>query len=819
MSFRKVDSDIKDNNFEKEEKDNNQIMYDEFETNFGENQEEDFFERGNLSQPKPQKSLSLDRIENYHNLQFSLLYLVSFFITCISCVYYYSYNDFNNKKLLDVKEYLNTDFPFYKIMSKYTKGRSIYINLQSNTTNYNEELLSTRVQIIFIFSSDIVHLKIFSNFSDININEEFYDMSDPELTSTNIDNYKESNIGIKFYDFPFGFKLYRKDDGNILFDSRCDKNQNLLFFSPNYKQICTIINQDNYHFGFEENGNKKNSYIELNNQKFMFFSNKTNSFPFFLSYNPKNQTSYGIYLMNSGPLLINVNKNQMSYEMINGYINFYVFSGPNTKEVILQMQKTIGIPILPKFNVIDWNYFSNKNKRVEENNIINFTKLNNIDNIITFQYDISNLSLYSNNESNLSIFLNPTYIAKELEDLSFINYLFIHKSNLLIKNKLLLKYLNILGISESKYYYHYLKEKRPLIISTKSTVCSGTYSIKYLNNISYSYEGMLEVIKQNKKENLFGNPYILSEFNKKSYEINKDNEELKIRWSQLLSILPLVSPGDLEIPLYYKNFRYIFGIYLYTYYIVIASEGGSFIRPLYFDLKTLNYTQQLLFNENQIMFGSNIMLIPITEKNKLNISCYFPRERFYDFYSGELINRDGEGFYNIIYKDYYKMPIFLRGGKITPFQLMDISNEELSQKEFSTKLLINQSIQIIISLDSNFQASGRIYLDNFYNTDARNKKIFYKMLISVSQRTTDVSIFFKVYSFKYKIPQNLFNNSINKITIYGFSKIGVKKLTIMNKNGRIVLDKNSYSFSQTNDILIIKDISIPLDMDTKILIL
>ena len=143
------------------------------------------------------------------------------------------------------------------------------------------------------------------------------------------------------------------------------------------------------------------------------------------------------------------------------------------------------------------------------------------------------------------------------------------------------------------------------------------------------------------------------------------------------------------------------------------------------------------------MFGSNIMLIPITEKNKLNISCYFPRERFYDFYSGELINRDGEGFYNIIYKDYYKMPIFLRGGKITPFQLMDISNEELSQKEFSTKLLINQSIQIIISLDSNFQASGRIYLDNFYNTDARNKKIFYKMLISVSQRTTDASIFLK----------------------------------------------------------------------------
>ena len=261
------------------------------------------------------------------------------------------------------------------------------------------------------------------------------------------------------------------------------------------------------------------------------------------------------------------------------------------------------------------------------------------------------------------------------------------------------------------------------------------------------------------------------------------------------------------------------GLYFYTYYIVIASEGGTFIRPLYFDLKTRNYTEQLLFNEKQIMLGSNMMIVPIYEKNQTNISLYFPYEKFYDFYSGELINRNGEGYYNVIYKDYLKIPIFLRGGKITPFQLMDISENELSNIEFSTQLLLDKPIQIIISLDNNFQASGRIYFDNLNNTDARSKKIYYKMLISVSQRTTDVSIFFKVYSFKYKIPQNLFNNSINKIFIYGFSKIGVKKLTIMNKNGRIQLDKTSYSFMQSNDILIIKDISIPLDMDTKILIL
>ena len=83
----------------------------------------------------------------------------------------------------------------------------------------------------------------------------------------------------------------------------------------------------------------------------------------------------------------------------------------------------------------------------------------------------------------------------------------------------------------------------------------------------------------------------------------------------------------------------------------------------------------------------------------------------------------------------------------------------------------------------------------------------------------DTSIFFKVYSFKYKLPDTLYQNKINKVVIYGFSKISVKKLAIMNKNGRIELDKSSFSFFQSNDVLTIQNLSIPLDMDTKILIL
>ena len=145
----------------------------------------------------------------------------------------------------------------------------------------------------------------------------------------------------------------------------------------------------------------------------------------------------------------------------------------------------------------------------------------------------------------------------------------------------------------------------------------------------------------------------------------------------------------------------------------------------------------------------------------------------------------------------------------------------------------DKPLQLLIASDNNLQAQGRILIDNFISNDSKKKKNFYKMLIIVSQRTSDISIFFKVYSFKYNLPINLFKNSINilffififfkylklnRLIIYGFTKISVRKITIMNKNDRQEIDKSKLNFSQTNDILTIPNISIPLNMDTKILI-
>ena len=121
-------------------------------------------------------------------------------------------------------------------------------------------------------------------------------------------------------------------------------------------------------------------------------------------------------------------------------------------------------------------------------------------------------------------------------------------------------------------------------------------------------------------------------------------------------------------------------------------------------------------------------------------------------------------------------------------------------------------------MDNNLQAQGRILLDDFYSNDSKKKKNYYKMTITVSQRTSDISIFFRMYSFKYNLPNDLFKNCINRLIIYGFTKLSIKKITIMNKNERVELDRAKLIFSQTSDILTVPNINIPLNMDTKILI-
>ena len=839
------------NNEDKNKELNHELLANKFfsEDNQSNNNSLNLFKNKSADAIYKNDSFDNEQKNQYHNIYFALMYLISTFIVGISCAYYFSYNNYNNRIFLPSKKLISLDqYPFYKITSKYTKGNTIYIKLeleespnkneQTNIKNENNLILIKNLNVTFEFYVDSVRIKMSSSETKSNLEEEkFYNLNDIDYSNKKINNYKDSNINITILDYPFNFILQRKEDGALLFNSDCNE-QNLLYYSKSFIQLCTKADEDTYFFGLgDDQVNHGLNLLIGKGQKYNLYSNTSDTMPFILSYNKYNMTSSGILILNSGPIRVRMYMDQISMRFISGEINLHILAGSNVKQVIMQTQNSLGLSMIPYYSCLEWDFIQ------KDTNIINIKNNINLDNIYTNNYSISqyfnlnyNKSENPDKQKKNSIFLDSIIYSKELDSNSF-NYLFLNKANKIIKNDFMLNNINTIGLQESKYYYNIIMEgkkiepeTRPLLFSTRAFIDSSTFSYKIIKDIPFTFEGIRLTMNKLKSQSLFGNSYCYIQFEPNSFNNNKNNTELVLRWSQFLSILPFANINNLNIPLYIKNFRYIFSIYIYVYFIIISTEGGTYFRPLFYDLKSNTINEDLISKRYQIMLGSNLLTDPVFYSNLTNMTTLFPEDKFYDFYTGKYINKLGDGYYQVFFEK-YKLPLFLRGGKITPVQLLDELydiylnnidnnfNDNLFDDSLSIEKMKEKPLQLLIALDNNLQAQGRILIDDFVSNDSKKKKNFYKMLITVSQRTSDISIFFRVYSFKYNLPKNLFKNSINRLIIYGFTKMAVRKITIMNKNGRTEIDKSQLIISQVNDILTIPNIAIPLNTDTKILII
>ena len=838
------------NNEDKNKELNHELLANKFfsEDNQSNNNSLNLFKNKSADAIYKNDSFDNEQKNQYHNIYFALMYLISTFIVGISCAYYFSYNNYNNRIFLPSKKLISLDqYPFYKITSKYTKGNTIYCKLeleespnkneQTNIKNENNLILIKNLNVTFEFYVDSVRIKMSSSETKSNLEEEkFYNLNDIDYSNKKINNYKDSNINITILDYPFNFILQRKEDGALLFNSDCNE-QNLLYYSKSFIQLCTKADEDTYFFGLgDDQVNHGLNLLIGKGQKYNLYSNTSDTMPFILSYNKYNMTSSGILILNSGPIRVRMYMDQISIRFISGEINLHILAGSNVKQVIMQTQNSLGLSMIPYYSCLEWDFIQ------KDTNIINIKNNINLDNIYTNNYSISqyfnlnyNKSENPDKQKKNSIFLDSIVYSKELDSNSF-NYLFLNKANKIIKNDFMLNNINTIGLQESKYYYNIIMEgkkiepeTRPLLFSTRAFIDSSTFSYKIIKDIPFTFEGIRLTMNKLKSQSLFGNSYCYIQFEPNSFNNNKNNTELVLRWSQFLSILPFANINNLNIPLYIKNFRYIFSIYIYVYFIIISTEGGTYFRPLFYDLKSNTINEDLISKRYQIMLGSNLLTDPVFYSNLTNMTTLFPEDKFYDFYTGKYINKLGDGYYQVFFEK-YKLPLFLRGGKITPVQLLDELydiylnnidnnfNDNLFDDSLSIEKMKEKPLQLLIALDNNLQAQGRILIDDFVSNDSKKKKNFYKMLITVSQRTSDISIFFRVYSFKYNLPKNLFKNCINRLIIYGFTKMAVRKITIMNKNGRTEIDKSQLIISQVNDILTIPNIAIPLNTDTKILI-
>lgn len=134
------------------------------------------------------------------------------------------------------------------------------------------------------------------------------------------------------------------------------------------------------------------------------------------------------------------------------------------------------------------------------------------------------------------------------------------------------------------------------------------------------------------------------------------------------------------------------------------------------DFKSEKYKENLFELDSQFMLGSNLMGSPVLNPGERMKRTYFPDEKFYDFFDGTLMNPKGEGFVSVEAK-LNKLLLFARGGFITPLQQVDKDSS-------SVEYMRTKPIELLIALDQNLRAIGRVFFDDgFCNLFIVLKKI------------------------------------------------------------------------------------------------
>jgi alpha-glucosidase len=172
-----------------------------------------------------------------------------------------------------------------------------------------------------------------------------------------------------FLENDFGFKIIRKLDGVAIFDSsvsEIDRMARPLIFKDNYIEISTRIPMLANIYGLGESVApfRRDPVYTRQTMWSRDDSNPVNKnvygvHPFHVEI--RNGKAHGIFLLNSYGMDIIIRENVLSYKVLGGILEFYVFLGPKPNDVIRQYYKVIGNPPLPPlwafgFHHCKWGY-------------------------------------------------------------------------------------------------------------------------------------------------------------------------------------------------------------------------------------------------------------------------------------------------------------------------------------------------------------------------------------------------------------------------------------------------------------------------------
>nr|XP_001504613.1 sucrase-isomaltase, intestinal [Equus caballus] len=178
----------------------------------------------------------------------------------------------------------------------------------------------------------------------------------------------ETLYNVQVTENPFSIKVIRKSNNRTLFDTSIGP----LVYSDQYLQISTRLPSE-YIYGIGEHIHKRFRH-DLYWKKWPLFTrdqlpgdNNNNLYghqTFFMCIEDTSGKSFGVFLMNSNAMEIFIQPTPIvTYRVIGGILDFYIFLGDTPEQVVQQYQELIGLPAMPSywslgFQLSRWNYKS-----------------------------------------------------------------------------------------------------------------------------------------------------------------------------------------------------------------------------------------------------------------------------------------------------------------------------------------------------------------------------------------------------------------------------------------------------------------------------
>ncbi|KAM7121734.1 maltase-glucoamylase isoform 1-T3 [Molossus nigricans] len=355
---------------------------------------------------------------------------------------------------------------------------------------------------------------------------------------------------------------------------------------------------------------------------------------------------------------------------------------------------------------------------------------------------------------------------------------------------------SLYGWSQTRPTYEAVQEvtgQRGVVVTRSTFPSSGRWAGHWLGDNTAAWDQLRKSIIGMMEFSLFGISYtgadICGFFNDAEYE-------MCARWMQLGAFYPFSRNHNTigtrrQDPVSWDakfanmsqsvlRTRYTILPYLYTLMHLAHTQGSTVVRPLLHEFVSDRVTWDI---HDQFLLGPAFLVSPVLEPMARNVTAYFPRARWYDYYTGVDINTRGQ--WKSLPAPLEHINLHVRGGYILPWQ-EPAQNTHLSRQKF---------IGFKVALDDKGTAEGWFFWDDGQSIDTYEKGLYYLAHFSASQNTMERH----VLSNKYITDTNPL--SLGYIEIWGVGSDSISSVS-MSLSNRVVTP--SFTYYATRQLLMIE---------------